>query len=712
MSTAVGAAGYDPITYPSYWTEISPANSGTAIAQYNPSSSYAVGEQVIYQNRFFLCSSGAGAYANPIDYSYLWTEISPDTVGLTDAPSDNNLYARMNGGWYIVSGGSGGGGTWGSITGTLSNQTDLSEALALKAPLESPALTGIPTAPTATSTDESTQIATTAFVHSAVAGATVSSATAVLATVRNETGSTLTAGTVVYISGAAGNKALVSKSQANVEATSAGTYGLIQNDINNNNNGTAVIAGIITGLNTDAYPDGTKLYLSPTTAGEWTSTKPSAPDHLVYIGVVTRQHANQGTIQLRIQNGFELDELHNVAISASPTDGDVLTYNTTTELWENQAPSGGGVTLTDLGNGDATAGGLVLDALQGSLAPSSTNPMATSGYVTSQINSNNAAISSKLLPAGGTTGQVLRKASSSNYDFTYASGTGCDIQTFGDASTSGTFTWTKPAGAKIVEILLWGAGSGGGAGARYATTSARGGGGGGAAGTMLRYVVGADALGSTETVVIAAGTTGAASIAVDSTNGGTANAGGVTTFAFFKAQGGNQPTGGTNGAGGSAGGGLSSIYLNSSASAGSGAAGTLTNGTSVTTQNLGISIYPTGGGGGAGAAANGTTNVAGGTGGGYGTSAFTGISVAVAGGSGGTALGVAATAGTSQGNNYYQGGTGGGGGFYRTGVAGGAGGAGGFPAGGGGGGGASDNGFASGAGGRGGNGYAVIITYF
>jgi len=58
----------------------------------------------------------------------------------------------------------GGGGTWGTITGTLSNQTDLQNALNLKANLASPALTGSPTAPTVSSGDNSTAIATTAFV--------------------------------------------------------------------------------------------------------------------------------------------------------------------------------------------------------------------------------------------------------------------------------------------------------------------------------------------------------------------------------------------------------------------------------------------------------------------------------------------------------------------------------------------------------------------
>lgn len=94
------------------------------------------------------------------------------------------------------------GGAWGDITGTLAEQEDLAAALdgkagldgpdfttlpsvnglpvALlqnipnisgKADLDSPALTGTPTAPTATSGDSSTLLATTAFVTGAVAGA-------------------------------------------------------------------------------------------------------------------------------------------------------------------------------------------------------------------------------------------------------------------------------------------------------------------------------------------------------------------------------------------------------------------------------------------------------------------------------------------------------------------------------------------------------------
>lgn len=163
-----------------------------------------------------------------------------------------------------------------------------------------------------------------------------SPASTLLAPVRNETGATLTKGTIVYISGASGNKCLVDKALATSESTSSKTFGMITADISTNQNGYATISGIVSGLDTSAYADGTTLYLSPVTAGTYTATKPSAPDHLVYVGVVTRSHATQGAIQTRIQNGYELDEIHDVSIS-SVAQNDFLVRNGS-NLWVNQTP--------------------------------------------------------------------------------------------------------------------------------------------------------------------------------------------------------------------------------------------------------------------------------------------------------------------------------------------------------------------------------------
>jgi len=154
--------------------------------------------------------------------------------------------------------------------------------------------------------------------------------------VYNKTGATLTKGTIVYINGGQGNLPSVTKALATGDSTSAQTYGIVRNDITNNNNGYVVVAGRISDLDTQAYTEGTQLYLSPTTAGTFTSTKPYAPQHLVYVGIVVRAHPTQGVVEVKIQNGYELDELHNVA-AQTPTNNDGLFWEASTSLWKNKS---------------------------------------------------------------------------------------------------------------------------------------------------------------------------------------------------------------------------------------------------------------------------------------------------------------------------------------------------------------------------------------
>ena len=195
-----------------------------------------------------------------------------------------------------------------------------------------------------TSADGSVAITTTGTTRD-LSVLSSASTTTLISQVRNETGGILSKGTVVYISGAAGNKALVSKALANADSTSAQTYGMVQADIANNNNGYVVIIGTVSGLNTAAFANGTQLYLSGTVAGSYTSTKPYAPTHMVYVGVVTYSHANQGTIEVKIQNGYEMDELHNVS-AQTPSNGNTLVYNTSNSLWESTSTLSGSYTLS------------------------------------------------------------------------------------------------------------------------------------------------------------------------------------------------------------------------------------------------------------------------------------------------------------------------------------------------------------------------------
>lgn len=152
--------------------------------------------------------------------------------------------------------------------------------------------------------------------------------------VKNDTGGTLNNGDLVYISGATGDNVRVSKAIATSEATSDTTIAMMTEQVLNNQHGYATAFGLVRDLNTNAYAAGTLLFLSASVAGEWTNTEPTPPNHNVPIGIVVRQNATQGIIFVRIRPGFELSELHDVVLT-TPADGELLTYNGATNLWEN-----------------------------------------------------------------------------------------------------------------------------------------------------------------------------------------------------------------------------------------------------------------------------------------------------------------------------------------------------------------------------------------
>ena len=124
MTTSVGAAGYDPIGNPSYWTEIS-SSSGGGSASWG-----SISGTVTNQTDLTSYISGLG-YQTSLDVSTYATAnfypLASNPNGyIPDAPNDGNQYARQNGAWSQVTGGGGGGSTtWGSITGTVTAQSDL-----------------------------------------------------------------------------------------------------------------------------------------------------------------------------------------------------------------------------------------------------------------------------------------------------------------------------------------------------------------------------------------------------------------------------------------------------------------------------------------------------------------------------------------------------------------------------------------------------------
>jgi hypothetical protein len=149
----------------------------------------------------------------------------------------------------------------------------------------------------------------------------------------NKSGGTLNKGEVVYVSGAQGNRVAVKKALASADSLSANTLGVMDETVADNGEGYCIAEGLVSGINTSAFTEGAALYLSPTTAGAITQTKPTAPNHLVLIGYCVKSNNGSGEISVHIQNGYELGELHDVYVP-TPTNGQVLTYNTTNTRWE------------------------------------------------------------------------------------------------------------------------------------------------------------------------------------------------------------------------------------------------------------------------------------------------------------------------------------------------------------------------------------------
>ncbi len=155
----------------------------------------------------------------------------------------------------------------------------------------------------------------------------------------NKTGSVIPKGTVVYLSGAQGNRGKMWPALATNDLRSADTIGITMGPTAINQEGYIMTMGELQGIDTSNYEEGVTLYLSPTAAGQITTVKPQAPDHLVKVGFSLNK-TNNGKIYVEIDNGYELDELHNVRINGV-TNGQVLTYNSLSGLWVNATPTGG-----------------------------------------------------------------------------------------------------------------------------------------------------------------------------------------------------------------------------------------------------------------------------------------------------------------------------------------------------------------------------------
>jgi hypothetical protein len=211
--------------------------------------------------------------------------------------------------------------TWGAITGTLSNQTDLQAALNAKY-----------NNPTGTSSQ---------YIDGTGAYQTFPSSLATgFVRHRVKAGVAINKGQAVYVTSSDGTNMIVGLASNASEATSSKTMGLLDATVSINGFANVVTEGLLAGLNTVGANAGDPVWLG--TGGNLIyglANKPYAPAHLVFIGIVTRVNANNGEIFVKVQNGFELDELHDVDLkSTTPVNGHILGYNGT--LWVNKTIAG------------------------------------------------------------------------------------------------------------------------------------------------------------------------------------------------------------------------------------------------------------------------------------------------------------------------------------------------------------------------------------
>lgn len=309
-------------------------------------------------DRLGVFSSTASALAYiPEDRRYIGLTVIVDTgSGATEYWFENGV----EDGDFTAKSTGGGGASWGSITGTLSNQTDLQNALDAKVPYTGATQNAdlgeyqikagqyeFDQTPT-----QSAGVAklrwndTDGTLDLGLKGGNVTLQIGQEQVIRvvNGTGSNLLEANyqAVRITGAQGQRLQVLLAQANNDANSVDTIGLVTENINNNQEGFITTSGLIRNINTtgslqgETWNDGDVLYLSGTTAGAITKVKPSAPTHTIVVGYVVYAHQNNGKIFVKVDNGYELDELHNVS-AVSPSNRNGLFFNSSNNLWESRA---------------------------------------------------------------------------------------------------------------------------------------------------------------------------------------------------------------------------------------------------------------------------------------------------------------------------------------------------------------------------------------
>lgn len=182
--------------------------------------------------------------------------------------------------------------------------------------------------------------------------------------VRNETGTTISAGSVVYISGF-NNLPLISLGD-NTQEINHEVIGVVLNNINNESNGLIITHGILTGIDTDSFSAvGAKLYLG--TSGQLVEGEP-ASGSIVFIGQVIVKDNNGAILiyadpsfdQLSVPSGQNIDVRMGDSVGSNK-----VSFKNYSNLEVLNIDSNGNLTLSGTVNGrDIATDGSKLDGIE------------------------------------------------------------------------------------------------------------------------------------------------------------------------------------------------------------------------------------------------------------------------------------------------------------------------------------------------------------
>jgi hypothetical protein len=278
--------------------------------------------------------------------------------------------------------------------------------------------------------------------------------------VKNSTHTTLSKGQAVYINGADGTNPTIGLAIASGESTSSKTLGFLKQNLNHGDFGYVVTEGFLDGLNTNgATTEGDPIWLSPSVSGGVVyglANKPYAPNHLVFLGYVIRKNTNNGRIYVKVQNGFELKELHDV-VAQSPNDGDIIRYVSSSGLWSAQPMPVG---YTDENAQDAV-GGILTNSSTINFSYNDNTPSISAAIP-------NGAITNSLLATGIDVSKLSGVISSTNLpsyvddvleytNFAAFPATGETGKIYVDLSANRTYRWSGSVYIEITDTTaLWG----------------------------------------------------------------------------------------------------------------------------------------------------------------------------------------------------------------------------------------------------------------